>query len=147
MPVFWFSLDHEKTLIFSGYCSERQAVSAVLRCDSVQKWPKIGKLVQIVSALLLRLPSWQHLGYFGLGCWCFWSLDWPFRFRSFPARSLLLHCCRPTRGNGDHMDRFIEYIIHNILNPSFAWVLNHPIISVVAVGALIYFSVRNYRML
>ena len=45
------------------------------------------------------------------------------------------------------MDRFIEYIIHNILNPSFAWVLNHPIISVVVVGALIYFSVRNYRML
>ncbi len=25
---------------------------------SVQKWPEIGKLVQIVSVLLLRLPSW-----------------------------------------------------------------------------------------
>ena len=30
MPVSWFSLDHEKTLIFSGYCSESQAVSAVV---------------------------------------------------------------------------------------------------------------------
>jgi hypothetical protein len=45
------------------------------------------------------------------------------------------------------MDRFIDYMVNNILNPSFAWVLNHPIISVVAIGALIYFSVRNYRML
>ena len=45
------------------------------------------------------------------------------------------------------MDKFIEYIIHDIMNPSFAWVLNHPIISVVVVVALIYFSTRNYRML
>jgi hypothetical protein len=61
--------------------------------------------------------------------------------------AFVLNCGRPTRGNGDHMDRFIEYIIHDIMNPSFAWVLNHPIISVVAVVALIYFSTRNYRML
>jgi hypothetical protein len=45
------------------------------------------------------------------------------------------------------MDRAIDYIVQNIFEPSLNWVLNHPIISVLVVGALIYFSVRNYRML
>jgi len=74
------SLDHEKTLIFSGYCSESQLFQPSLRCDSVQKWPKIGKLVQIISILLLRLPSRQQLGYFGLWLWRFgrWVADFDF---------------------------------------------------------------------
>ena len=45
------------------------------------------------------------------------------------------------------MDSAVEYIIQNIFEPSLGWVLNHPIISGIAVLALIYFSVRNYRML
>jgi hypothetical protein len=45
------------------------------------------------------------------------------------------------------MGRFIDYIVGNLFEPALAWVLNHPIISVVAIGALIFFSVRNYRML
>lgn len=45
------------------------------------------------------------------------------------------------------MARAIDYIVQNIFEPSLNWVLNHPIISVLVVGALIYFSVRNYRML
>src|SRR5258707_15770563 len=57
---------------------------------SVQKWPEIGKLVQIVSVLLLKLPSWQQLGYFWAWLLALWSLDCLFRFRSFPTRSLLL---------------------------------------------------------
>lgn len=45
------------------------------------------------------------------------------------------------------MSRAIDYIVQNIFEPSLNWVLNHPIISVIAVAALIFFSVRNYRML
>ncbi|HME61965.1 MAG TPA: hypothetical protein VKH62_12025 [Candidatus Binatia bacterium] len=45
------------------------------------------------------------------------------------------------------MGRAVDYIIQNIFEPSLNWALSHPILSVVAVAALIYFSVRNYRML
>lgn len=45
------------------------------------------------------------------------------------------------------MGRFIDYVLYNILEPALGWVINHPIISVLVVGALIFFSVRNYRML
>jgi hypothetical protein len=45
------------------------------------------------------------------------------------------------------MDRGVDYIIQSIFEPALNWVLDHPIISVLAVGALIFFSVRNYRML
>jgi hypothetical protein len=43
--------------------------------------------------------------------------------------------------------RLIDYMVYNVFEPSLNWVLSHPIISVLAVGALIFFSVRNYRML
>jgi hypothetical protein len=45
------------------------------------------------------------------------------------------------------MGKFFDYVFMNIFEPALGWVLHHPIISVVVVGALIYFSVRNYRML
>jgi hypothetical protein len=45
------------------------------------------------------------------------------------------------------MSRLIDYVLYNICEPALGWVLHHPIISVLAVGALIFFSVRNYRML
>jgi hypothetical protein len=45
------------------------------------------------------------------------------------------------------MGSFIDYVSYNIFEPALGWVLNHPIISVIAVFALIFFSVRNYRML
>jgi len=48
---------------------------------------------------------------------------------------------------GQRMGRAVDYIIQNIFEPSLNWALSHPILSVVAVAALIYFSVRNYRML
>jgi len=52
------------------------------------------------------------------------------------------------RDNGEnHMSRFVDYVLFNVFEPALGWVLNHPIISGIAVLALIYFSVRNYRML
>ena len=45
------------------------------------------------------------------------------------------------------MDKFIEYIIHEYHEPVIRVGFDDPIISVVAVVALIYFSTRNYRML
>jgi hypothetical protein len=45
------------------------------------------------------------------------------------------------------MGRIIDYTLYNIFEPALAWVLHHPIISSLAVLALIFFSVRNYRML
>jgi hypothetical protein len=45
------------------------------------------------------------------------------------------------------MDRGVDYIVQNIFEPALMWVVNHPIISVLVIAALIFFSVRNYRML
>jgi hypothetical protein len=45
------------------------------------------------------------------------------------------------------MDRAIEYIMRNLFEPGLQWTLNHPVISVVIVGVLIYWAVRGYRML
>jgi hypothetical protein len=45
------------------------------------------------------------------------------------------------------MSRYIDYFLDKICEPALSWVMQHPIISVAAVGALIFFSVRNYRML
>lgn len=45
------------------------------------------------------------------------------------------------------MSRFIDYMLQNVFEPSLNWVLSHPIVSVVAVGLLIFFAARNYKML
>ena len=45
------------------------------------------------------------------------------------------------------MGKAVDYIVQSIFEPSLNWVLDHPIISVAVVAALIFFSVRNYRML
>ena len=47
----------------------------------------------------------------------------------------------------NHLERFYNLSLRHVFEPGLNWVLDHPIISVVAVVALIYFSVRNYRML
>ena len=41
----------------------------------------------------------------------------------------------------------VDYVVQSIFEPALNWVLDHPIVSVLVVGALIFFSVRNYRML
>jgi len=43
--------------------------------------------------------------------------------------------------------RAVDYILINIFEPFLHWALSHPLISVVVVGALIFFACRNYRML
>ena len=45
------------------------------------------------------------------------------------------------------MGRAVDYILINFFEPSLHWALNHPILSVVVVGLLIFFACRNYRML
>jgi hypothetical protein len=47
----------------------------------------------------------------------------------------------------DYLNRLLDLTLRHVLEPGLNWVLNHPLVSVVVVGALIYFSVRNYRML
>ena len=75
-----FRLIMRKRWFLAGIAQKGRLFQPSLRCDSVQKWPKIGKLVQIISTLVLRLPSWQQLGYFGLWLWRFgrWVADFDF---------------------------------------------------------------------
>ena len=47
----------------------------------------------------------------------------------------------------DLFNEWLDIGIRDIFEPSLNWVLSHPIISVLAVGLLIFFSVRHYRML
>jgi len=45
------------------------------------------------------------------------------------------------------MGRAVDSIMINIFEPCLNWALSHPIVSVVVVGALIFFACRNYKML
>jgi hypothetical protein len=47
----------------------------------------------------------------------------------------------------DRFNKLIDYLSGHFFEPSLNWAIDHPIISTVAVVALIYISVRNYRML
>ena len=62
-------------------------------------------------------------------------------------------CCRiagnqPNRGTiMDLLSQYFELISRHALEPSLAWVINHPIVSLVVVFVAVWVSVRNYRML
>ena len=45
------------------------------------------------------------------------------------------------------MGKAVDYILINLFEPALNWSLHHPIISVVVVGALVFFACRNYRLL
>jgi hypothetical protein len=45
------------------------------------------------------------------------------------------------------LDKLYELSLRYVFEPGLNWVLDHPIISVVAVILLVYWSVRGYRML
>jgi len=45
------------------------------------------------------------------------------------------------------MGKAVDYILINLFEPALNWSLSHPIISVVVVGALVFFACRNYRLL
>lgn len=45
------------------------------------------------------------------------------------------------------MGKFIDAIFIHVFEPALQWAINHPILSVVVVGAMIFFACRNYKML
>lgn len=47
----------------------------------------------------------------------------------------------------DHLSRYFELISRHALEPALMWVINHPIVSLIVVFAMVYVSIRNYRML
>ena len=47
----------------------------------------------------------------------------------------------------DRISKFFDLSLRYVLEPGLNWVLEHPIISVVVVVALVYWSVRGYRIL
>ena len=51
------------------------------------------------------------------------------------------------REDANVMGRAIDFIMINLFEPSLHWALSHPFVSVVVVGALIFFACRNYKML
>jgi hypothetical protein len=44
------------------------------------------------------------------------------------------------------IDRLFDLGLRYVFEPGLDWVLDHPIVSVVAVVLLVYWSVRGYRM-
>jgi hypothetical protein len=47
----------------------------------------------------------------------------------------------------DRLNKFFDLTLRYAFEPGLNWVLEHPIISVVVVVALVYWSVRGYRIL
>ena len=47
----------------------------------------------------------------------------------------------------DKLNRVFDLALRYALEPGLNWVLDHPIISVITVVLLVYWSVRGYRML
>ena len=47
----------------------------------------------------------------------------------------------------NHLERFYNLSLRHVFEPGLNWVIDHPIVSVAVVAVLIYWSVRNYRML
>lgn len=43
--------------------------------------------------------------------------------------------------------KFIDGLFQNVFEPSLAWAIAHPIVSVVIVAVLLYWAMRGYRML
>jgi hypothetical protein len=49
--------------------------------------------------------------------------------------------------NMDRLNKFFDLTLRYALEPGLNWVLEHPVISVVVVVGLVYWSVRGYRIL
>jgi hypothetical protein len=47
----------------------------------------------------------------------------------------------------ERLNKFFDLTLRYAFEPGLNWVLEHPIISVVVVVALVYWSVRGYRIL
>jgi len=47
----------------------------------------------------------------------------------------------------DRLEKLFDYTLRYALEPGLNWVIAHPIVSVIVVFVLVYWSVRGYRML
>jgi hypothetical protein len=47
----------------------------------------------------------------------------------------------------DRLSKLFDLTLRYVFEPGLHWVLEHPIISVVVVVSLVYWSVRGYRIL
>jgi len=47
----------------------------------------------------------------------------------------------------NRIEKFFDLVMRHVFDPGLSWVLEHPIISVVVVVALVFWAVRGYRML
>jgi len=47
----------------------------------------------------------------------------------------------------DRINKYFDLTLRYVLEPGVNWVIDHPILSVVVVVALVYWSVRGYRMI
>ena len=47
----------------------------------------------------------------------------------------------------DYISRLIDLGLRYVFEPGLNWVLDHPIISLLVVVGLVYWSARGYRML
>jgi hypothetical protein len=45
------------------------------------------------------------------------------------------------------LEKGFDWTVRFVFEPGVEWVIDHPIISVVVVIALVYWSVRGYRMM
>jgi hypothetical protein len=56
-------------------------------------------------------------------------------------------CAKKGARDMERLNKFFDLSLRYVLEPGLNWVLEHPIISVVVVVALVYWSVRGYRIL
>lgn len=47
----------------------------------------------------------------------------------------------------DDISRLVDLGLRYVFEPSLDWVLSHPVISLLVVVGLVYWSMRGYRML
>ena len=47
----------------------------------------------------------------------------------------------------DRISQIFNFVSRYMLEPALAWVLDHPLISLLVAFAVVFVSVRNYRML
>ena len=45
------------------------------------------------------------------------------------------------------IERVTDLILRRVLEPGMYWVIDHPVVTVLAVGALVYWAMRGYRIL
>ena len=74
-------------------------------------------------------------------------LWWRLNRCPFTDNVVLLEWHDCTREDEIPMGKAVDYVLINLFEPALNWSLQHPLISVVVVGALIFFACRNYRML